>query len=225
MLQRKRANDVRIGRTAAYRSQRFAIAIPVKLPLTSLLLCAYAVVGIFPAYGAPKKVTLDDLKKLDITCLVPAWLPEGYHLKKVGIQHENADGNEEAKGKFPAYSLEYSNGKKGKFTVECAHTGIGDRNLDQDERAEESQFDTKHFGPVYIIYFPPEKSGVKHRIVANWIEDEDMKAEKAKDENAPRIKGRYHGVSGFGMTVGEFEKIVQSLHPVREKSADSKPAK
>ena len=176
-----------------------------------------AVLGTFTAQGAPKKATLDDLKKLDITCLVPGWLPDGYRLGKVEIHNENADGNEDAKGKFPAYSLDYRNEKKGKFTVESAYTGIGDRNLDRDERAEESQFDTKRYGPVYIIYFPPGKSGVKNRIVANWIEDENMKAEKAKGEGAPRIKGRYHGVSGFGMTLAEYEKIVQSLHPVREK--------
>jgi len=189
----------------------------MKLQLRALFLCALTFLGLSLAHGAPKTATLDDLKKLDIISLVPGWLPEGYHLKKVEIHYENADGNEDLKGKFPAYSLEYRDGKKGKFTTESAHTGIGDRNLDKDERAEESQFDTKRYGTVYIIYFPPGKSGVKHRIVANWIEDENLKAEKTKGENAPRIKGRYHGVSGFGMTLAEFEKIVQSLHPVREK--------
>jgi len=189
----------------------------MKRPVLFFALCALTFLSVLPVHGAPKSATLDDLKKLEIICLVPGWLPEGYRLKRVEIHNENADGNEDAKGKFPAYSLEYRNGKKGKFTLESAHTGIGDRNLDQDERAEESQFDTKRYGPVYIIYFPPEKSGVKHRIVANWIEDENLRSEKTKDENSPRIKGRYHGVSGFGMTLAEFEKIVQSLHPVREK--------
>jgi len=217
MLQLNRANDVRIDRNGPYCSLYLAIAIILKLPLRALLLCALAFLGLSPAHGASKKATLDDLKKLDITCLVPGWLPDGYRLGKVEIHNENADGNEDPTGKFPAYALEYRNGKKGKFTVESAYTGIGDRNLDQDERAEESQFGTKRYGVVYIIYFPPGKGGVKNRIVANWIEDENMAAEKAKDANAPRIKGRYHGVSGFGMTLPEFEKIVQSLHPVREK--------
>jgi hypothetical protein len=115
------------------------------------------------------------------------------------------------------YGIEYSNGKKGRFTIESAREGIGDRNLDKDERAEETQFTTKHYGTVYIIYFPPGKDGVKNRIAANWIEDENLAAEKAKNETATHIKGRYHGVSGYGMTVPQFEKIVQSLHPVREK--------
>ncbi len=197
----------------------------MKLPAPFLALCALSFLSVVPADGAPKSTTLDDLKKLDIICLVPGWLPESYRLKQVEIHDENADGNEDAKGKFPAYSLEYRNGKKGKFTIESARIGIGDRNLDQDERAEESKFDTKRYGTVYIIYFPPGKSGVKHRIVANWIEDENWKSEKAKGENATRIKGRYHGLSGFGMTLAEFEKIVQSLHPVREKAPESKPAK
>jgi len=176
-----------------------------------------AILGIWPVQAAPKTATLDDLKKLDIICLTPGWLPEGYGVKKVEIHYENADGNEDAKGTFPAYSLEYRNRQKSRFTIESAYTGIGDRNLDQDERAEESRFDTKRYGTVYIIYFPPGKSGVKNRIVANWIEDENLKAGKAKGGNALRIKGRYHGVSGFGMTLAEFEKIVQSLHPIREK--------
>jgi hypothetical protein len=189
----------------------------MKLPAPFLALCALTFLCVLPADGAPKPAKLDDLKKLDIICLVPAWLPEGYRLKKVEIHQENADGNEDAKGKFPAYSLEYRNGRKGKFTIESARIGIGDRNLDENDRAEESQFKTKRYGTVYIIYFPPRKSGVKNRIVANWIEDENLKAEKPKGENAPRIKGRYHGVSGFGMTLAEFEKIVQSLRPIREK--------
>jgi hypothetical protein len=182
-----------------------------------LFLSVLTVLGVSSGHGAPKTATLDDLKKLDITCHVPAWLAEGYQLRMVEIHQEDANGNEDAKGKFPAYSLEYGNGKKGKFTLESAYMGIGDRNLDKDERAEETQFDTKRYGTVYIIYFPPGKSGVKDRITANWIEDENLKAEKAKGENAPRIKGRYHGVSGFGMTLTDFEKIVRSLQPVGEK--------
>jgi hypothetical protein len=165
-----------------------------------------------------KRDTIEDLKRLDITCFVPSWLPDGYHLKNVTIDWSDRDGQEDPKAPaYAGYSMEYGNGKKGLFTIESARTGIGDRNLDQDERAEESQFDAPQLEKVYIIYFPPGKSGVKKRIVANWIDDKNMRAQKAKDPLATKGNGRYHGVSGFGMTVAEFEKIVRSLHPVREK--------
>jgi len=35
-------------------------------------------------------------------------------------------------------------------------------------RAEESSFETKTLGKIYIIYFPGGKTGVKQRIVANY---------------------------------------------------------
>jgi hypothetical protein len=174
--------------------------------------------------AAPKGETLDDLKKLEITCLVPAWLPEGFQLKKVEIDRSDREGEGGKARIFPGYSTEYSNGKKGRFTIESARWGIGDRNLDQNDRAEESEFDTKHYGKVYIIYFPPGKGGVKKRIASNWVEDENIAAEKAqvaakqaKGQEALYIKGRFQGFSGYGMTLAEFEKIVQSLHPLREK--------
>lgn len=183
-----------------------------------VLLCALALFRGSPAQCAPKGATLDDLKKLDIICLVPAWLPEGYHLKSVDIDYSDRDGLDDPKARgYPGYGIEYGNGKKGQFTIESARIGIGDRNLDGDDKAEESQFDTKAFGPVYIIYLPGGKMGVKKRIVANWIEDDNLRAEKARDPTGPRMKGRYHGVSGFGMTLAEFEKIVKSLHAIREK--------
>ncbi|MEP6670732.1 MAG: hypothetical protein ABJF10_16355 [Chthoniobacter sp.] len=192
----------------------------------TLFLCTLAFLGLSPAHAAPKADTLDDLKKLPITCLVPDWLPEGYHLKRVSIDYEDRDGLHDPKTRgFPSYNLDYRNGKKGQFTVECAREGIGDRNLDKDERAEESQFETKRYGTVYIIYFPPGKTGVKDRITANWIDDDAMQAEKTPDPAGPRIKGRYHGLSGYGMTVAQFEKIVQSVHPIREKAADTKTSK
>jgi hypothetical protein len=192
----------------------------MKPPLPALLLGALAFLGVSQVFAKPKAHSLEDLKKLDIVCLVPGWLPEGYHLKKVDIDYSDREGPLDSKaGAFVGYGIEYGNGKRRQFTLESARTGIGDRNLDKDERAEETQFETKHYGTVYIIYFPPGKAGVKDRIVANWIEDENLKAENAKGADAPRIKGRYHGVSGFGMTLADFQKIVQSLHPVREKSS------
>jgi hypothetical protein len=184
------------------------------LPL--LLLCASAFLAGTPAKCAPKGDTLDDLKKLDIICLVPGWLPEGYHLRKVDIDYSDREGLDDPKARgFPGYSLEYSDGKKGLFTVDCARWGIGDRNLDPDDRAEESQFDTKDFGPIYIIYFPPGKKGVKKRITAEWIQDSNMRADIAKNPTGISVTGRFHGVSGYGMTLAEYQKIVQSLHPIR----------
>src|SRR6266705_6788508 len=49
-----------------------------------------------------------------------------------------------------------------------------------------------------------------------------MKAEKAKDPQGHPTLGRFHGFSASGITVAEFTKIVQSLHPIRhEKAATS----
>jgi hypothetical protein len=42
-----------------------------------------------------------------------------------------------------------------------------------------------------------------------------MLAEKAKDQLAHPVLGRYHGFSASGITVAEFQKIVNSLKPIR----------
>ena len=189
----------------------------MKLHCLALAL-ALALITSTPARSAPKSATLDDLKALPITCLVPAWLPEEYHLESVEIDRTDREGLEDPKAPaFPGYSLEYGNGKKGKFTIESARLGIGDRNLDDDPNAEESEFGTKTLGKVYIIYVPKGKTGAKKRIAANWIADAAWRSEEKSAKGAPHIKGRVHGVSGYGMTLAEFEKIVQSLHPIREK--------
>jgi hypothetical protein len=168
-------------------------------------------------HGAGKGKTLADLKKLQITCLVPSWLPEGYHLKSVTIDYSDTEGLDDPKAKgYPAYSIEYGNGKKGQFTIESARVGIGDRNLDDSPLAEESKFQTE-LGTVFIIYRPKGETGVKERITANWIEDATIKKEKKSSPTGPAMNGRYHGVSGYGMTLADFENIVRSLHPVREK--------
>lgn len=192
----------------------------MRFTLATLALCTFTLLDLATSQAAPQTPTLEDLKKLEITCLVPAWLPEGYHVKKVELDHSDKEGGRE----FIGYSSEYGNGKKGQFTIESARWGIGDRNLDQDERAEETHFDTKRYGTVYIIYFPAGKTGVKKRIAANWIEDENMRTEKKRDKAALAIKGRFHGVSGYNMTLAEFEKIVQSLNPIRE-DAETKARK
>ncbi|MEZ0254777.1 MAG: hypothetical protein ACAI37_05840 [Chthoniobacter sp.] len=184
----------------------------MKSTLPALAFCTIAFLGLSSSQAAPKADSLDNLKKLEITCLAPAWLPEGYHVKNVELDHSDHEGGRE----FVGYSSEYGNGKKGLFTIESARWGIGDRNLDQDERAEETQFNTKRYGPVYVVYFPPGKTGVKKRILSNWIQDENMRAEMKHDKAKLAVKGRFHGVSGFNMTLAEFEKIVQSLHPISE---------
>lgn len=190
----------------------------MKHPLFALTLCALPFLGLSSSLAAPKGHTLDDLKKLEITCLVPAWLPEGYRVRSVDLDYSDRDEADGTKGRaHVGYNVEYGNGKKGRFTIESARWGIGDRNLDENDRAEETQFETKRYGPVYIIYFPPGKAGVKKRITANWLKDENLIAEEKRDKKALPIKGRFHGFSGYGMTVAEFEKIVQSLHPIQEK--------
>jgi len=181
------------------------------------LLCLLSLLAIAPAWAAPKTATLDDLKRLPIICLVPKWLPEGYQLRSVKIDREDREGIKDPKAPgFATYEIEYSNGKKGSFTIESARWGIGDRNLDDSPSAEEGKFSTKSFGEIYTVYDPKGKAGVKKRIAANWIEDANWRAEDAKKKDANHILGRAHGVSGFGMTLEEFEKIVQSLHSIKE---------
>ncbi|HEY3901754.1 MAG TPA: hypothetical protein VGM54_24285 [Chthoniobacter sp.] len=183
-----------------------------------LLLTAFALLSKASAGSVPSHYSLNDLKKLDIICFVPGWLPEGYHLSRVYLDYTDTDGLDNSNAKsYVAYQLEYSDGRKGTFTVESAREGIGDRNLDGDPKAEESQFKTKQFGTVFIIFRPGGKTRIKKRIAANWVEDANLKAEEAKNPKALHVIGRYHGLSGYGMTVADFEKIVQSLHPVREK--------
>ena len=51
-----------------------------------------------------------------------------------------------------------------------------------------------------------------------------MNAEKAKGEGGHPILGRFHGFSATGITVAEFTKIAQSLHPIRPGAAATKNA-
>ncbi len=70
---------------------------------------------------------------------------------------------------------------------------------------------------MYLIYTPKGQgnAGRKKEIKANWAGDANMKAENAKALVHP-ILGRYHGFSATGITVAEFEKIINSLKPIRE---------
>lgn len=174
--------------------------------------------------------TLDDLKKLEILCYVPAWLPKGFKLRSVSITYDEPGPDEGSVGRFPLYSIEYGNGPAAPpndtdrwtdrtggatFTIDCAREGIGDRNLLDTEDSDEITI-TSPFGPMYLIYTPKgnRKTARKVEIKANWAEDPNMKSEKAKALPHP-ILGRYHGFSATAITVAEFKKIIQSLHTIR----------
>jgi hypothetical protein len=159
--------------------------------------------------------TLADLKKLDILCFVPSYLPKGFKLKSVAITYDEPGPDEGSAGRFPLYYLEYGDNHGGSFTVDTAREGIGDRNLMGTDDSDEITA-TSPFGPMYLIYTPKGqgKAGRKKEIKANWAEDDNMKSEKAKGLPHP-ILGRYHGFSATGLSLDQFGKIIASLHPLR----------
>src|SRR5437870_8517846 len=118
---------------------------------------------------------------------------------------------------FPLYSVEYGNEGNAPFSIESAREGIGDRNIMEEEDTEESEIQSP-LGPMYLIYRPKGKSGRKDEIKANWVSDANMTAEEAKAVAHPTL-GRFHGFSATGITVAEFAKIAQSLHPIRDDKA------
>ncbi len=163
--------------------------------------------------------TLDDLKQLEITCYVPSHLPQGFQLKKVEITYEEPSGEGgQTNRPLPHYSLEYSNGWSGTFSVESAREGIGDRNIMEEEDTEETEIQSP-FGPMYLIYRPKGKDGRKKEIKANWVSDAKMNEELAKGADSHPVLGRYHGFSATGITLKEFAKIIESLHPVGSETA------
>lgn len=161
--------------------------------------------------------TLDDLKKLEIICFVPSYLPQGFRLKTVEIPYDEP-GPDEPKRPFPLYSVEYENDQKATFSIESAREGIGDRNIMEEEDTEETEIQTP-LGPMYLIYRPKGKNGLKYEIKANWVSDANMNAETSKNAESHPMLGRYHGFSATGITLAEFSKIVQSLHPIRDEKA------
>jgi hypothetical protein len=213
--------------------------------LLSIALCL-ALLALAPqtAPCSNPHATLADLKKLEILCYVPSYLPKGFKLKSVTITYDEPGPDEGSVGRFPLYYLEYSDNHGGSFTIDSAREGIGDRNLMETEDSEETTI-TSPFGPMYLIYTPktassgsgrfddakghPQgevrgatkfvkgqgKAGRKKEIKANWARDDNMKSENAKALVHP-ILGRYHGFSTTGLTVAEFEKIINSLKPIRE---------
>jgi hypothetical protein len=163
--------------------------------------------------------TLDDLKGLEITCFVPSYLPQGLRLKKVEITYDEIQSDEDQDHPLPLYSIEYGNGWNATFTIESVREGIGDRNLMSDEENTEETEIKSPFGPMYLIYRPKGKDGRKAQIIANWVSDPNMNAETAKGPDSHPVLGRFHGFSAAGITVTEFTKIIQSLHPIRSDGA------
>ena len=158
--------------------------------------------------------TLDDLKQLEIICYVPSYLTKGLRLQNVEVTYDEIQENEDQNHPLPLYSIQYGNGWNATFTIESAREGIGDRNIMADEEnAEETEIKSP-FGPMYLIYRPKGKDGRKDEIVANWVNDPNMNDEKGKGADSHPVLGRFHGFSATGITVTEFTKIIQSLHPV-----------
>src|SRR6266496_2123512 len=188
-----------------------------KRMMSWFVLCASAF-SLSAVHSTPE-LTLDDLRKLEIICFVPAHLPEGFRLQRVDITYDEP-GPDEAKRLFPLYSIVYSNdpGSGATFSIESAREGIGDRNIMVEENTEETEIKTP-FGPMYLIYRPKGKNGRKDEIRANWVSDANMNAETSKNPASHPILGRFHGFSATGITVAEFAKIVQSLHPIRDEKA------
>ena len=162
------------------------------------------------------ELTLDDLRKLEIICFVPSYLPKGFRLQRIDITYDEA-GPDESKRQFPLYSIVYSNDPRNgtTFSIESARKGIGDRNIMEEEDTEETEVQSP-LGPIYLIYRPKGKNGRKDEIKANWVSDANMNAETGKSPDSHPILGRFHGFSATGITLAEFSKIVESLHPIRD---------
>jgi hypothetical protein len=180
-----------------------------------------AILFALPAFSS-KAATLDDLKKLEIICFVPSYLPEGFKLKKVDITHDEIQEYEDKNRPLPLYSVEYGNGRNATFSIESAREGIGDRNVMAEEDTEETEI-ASPFGPMYLIYRPKGKTSRKIQINSNWARDANMNAENGKGAAHPTL-GRFHGFSATGITVAEFAKIIQSLHPINPNSPETKPS-
>lgn len=171
-----------------------------------------------------KPASLDDLKKLDIICFVPSYLPKDFKLKSARIITEENSIDGQAPEKVATYAIEWSGPNGAAFSIDSAWEGIGDRNIMDTEDSEEAEFQSPLFGRVYIIYTPKGKgdAGVKKEILSNWVEDANM--QKQPHDGGPITHaglGRFHGFTGKKMTVADFEKIVNSLHPIK---ADAKAA-
>jgi len=157
--------------------------------------------------------TLDDLKNLEISCFVPAWLPKGFKVKRVRVSYDEP-GPDEGGGRYHLYNIEYASDRNQTFSIDSAREGIGDRNLLDTDDSEDAEFHRLLDG-CSLSSHRKERKAAKTEIKSNWTSDANMIREKAKDPLVHPNLGRYHGFSASGITVAEFEKIIQSLKPVR----------
>ena len=176
-----------------------------------LVLCVFFFT--LPAWQS-RAATLDDLKKLEIICFVPSYLPRGFKLKSCDITYDEIQEYEDKNRPLPLYSLVYEGPNGAKFWIDSAREGIGDRNVMGEEDSEDSEMRSP-LGQMFFIYRPKGKTGRKIEIDSNWQSDMNMLAEKSKDQLAHPVLGRYHGFSASGISLTEFAKIIQSLHPIR----------
>jgi len=184
--------------------KRVAIVFAASLPLF---------LGATNAQSARGPGTLDDLKNLEIICFVPAWLPKGFKVKRVQISYDEP-GPDEGGGHYHLYNIEYASDRNQTFSIDSAREGIGDRNLLDTDDSEDAEIPSP-LGRMFIIFTPKGKEGRKTEIKSNWTSDANMIREKAKDPLVHPNLGRYHGFSATGIKVAEFEKIIQSLKPIR----------
>jgi hypothetical protein len=168
-----------------------------------------------PAGRCCSATTLEDLKKLEIICFVPSYLPKGFKLKSVDITYDEIQEYEDKNRPLPLCSLVYEGSNGAKFWIDSAREGIGDRNIMGEADSEDSEMQSP-LGQMFFVYRPKGKTGRKIEIDSNWQSDANMLVEKSKDQLAHPVLGRYHGFSASGITLTEFAKIVQSLHPVRD---------
>jgi hypothetical protein len=205
----KATESARIGRLMSRNG--------IKRTASWFVLCAF--VFSLSAVRSTPELTLDDLRRLEIIFFVPSHLPEGFRLQRVDITFDDMNHQ------LPLYSIVYSNDPRrgGTFSIESAREGIGDRNIMVEEDTEEVEVQSP-LGPMYLIYRPKGKTGRKIQIISNWVSDANMNTEKAKGEQNHPVLGRYHGFSATEITLAEFEKIVQSLHPIRDEPAAGQAA-
>ena len=174
-----------------------------------------------------KPASLDDLKKLDIICFAPSYLPKDFKFKSARIITEENAIEGQAPEKVATYEIEWSGPNGAAFSIESAWEGIGDRNIMETEDSEETEFQSPLFGRVYIIYTPKGKgdTGVKKEILSNWVEDVNMQTQPHGGPITHAGLGRFHGFTGKKMTVADFSKIVTSLHPIKgdAKTASAPP--
>ncbi len=163
--------------------------------LRSVLLLS--ILSLFPRSASPAQqpATLDDLKRLEIICYVPSWLPKGFRLRSVTITYDEPGPDEDKNHRFPLYSIEYTNGPTSPpsdsgqwsdrtggatFTIECAREGIGDRNIMETEDSEETTIGSP-FGPMYLIFTPKTASSGSGRL----------------DDTKSHPKGEFRGQTKF----------------------------